>query len=222
MRSMVVYGSFLDATEDLPAKTFKEVWLAVLQYGIDGTEPGNLSPSAKMAFNLAKPNIDANKKRRKSSPADNCEQLQTIVSKDVQSSIDVDVDVDVDVDEDVNGDVDVDVEGDEDAECVVKRARTREHTHTGDHQTLVRMPTIEAIMEENHDRGYGLSAESINDFVEYNNGKNWRMDWRKALEKWAAHERQKQSGARSSPYIEAINNRMNVVDEWAAQMEESG
>lgn len=124
MRSMVAYGSFLDATRDLPAEDFKEVWVAILEYGIDEIEPESLSPVAKMAFLLAKPNIDSNKKRRKQkdgddidaiadskdTSADKCEQLQTIVSTNAHSSIDGDGDGDVDVDEDFNGDVNVDVE----------------------------------------------------------------------------------------------------------------
>lgn len=78
MRSMVVYGSFLDATKDLDAETFKEIWVAILQYGIDSTRPKDLSAVSEMAFRLISPNIDVNLKRRKKANDDNCEQLQTI------------------------------------------------------------------------------------------------------------------------------------------------
>ena len=98
MRSMVAYGSFLDATADQPPKVFKEIWLAILKYGIDGIEPEGLSNTAKAAFEMARPNIDANKKRRKKTIDNNCEQLQTIANKNRQPYIDGDVDVDVDGD----------------------------------------------------------------------------------------------------------------------------
>ena len=96
MRSMVVYGSFLDATEKQTPKVFKEIWTAILKYGIDGIEPGELSQPARMAFEMARPNIDANKKRRKNTIDNNCPQLQTIANKNIQPHIDGDVDVDVD------------------------------------------------------------------------------------------------------------------------------
>ena len=98
MRSMVAYGSFLDATADQPPKVFKEIWIAILKYGIDGIEPEGLSNTAKAAFEMARPNIDANRKRRKNTIVNNCEQLQTIANKNRQPYIDGDVDVDVDGD----------------------------------------------------------------------------------------------------------------------------
>ena len=211
MRSMVVYGSFLDATEDLPAKTFKEVWLAVLKYGIDGIEPGALSASAKMAFNLAKPNIDANKKRRKNPIDNNCEQLQTIVSKEVHFSIDGDgeyIDGDVDVDEDVNGDVDGDVEGDVDVEGERVRARAKRFAP----------PTVEEVRTYCEARQNDVDPEA---FVAFYESKGWKVgrepmrNWKSAVITWEKRQkRDGQTGARSSPYIEAIQNRVKVVDSW--------
>lgn len=186
MRSMVTYGSFLDATEGLPSKVFKEIWVAVLKYGIDGIEPSGLSASAKLAFEMARPNIDANKRRRKPAIDDNCEQLQTIANKEVQSSIDVDVDVDVN--EDVDGDVDV--------ECV-SRANAQGDTKTthkptpAPTQEPIRIPTIDAVADENAERGYGLTFESMQGFMEYNKNRGWRMNWKTALKKWAEQEEHK-------------------------------
>lgn len=214
MRSMVVYGSFLDATEDLPVKVFKEVWLAVLKYGIDGIEPETLSASAKMAFNLAKPNIDANKKRRKNPVVNNCEQLQTIVNSNVHFSIDGDgeyIDGDVDVDEDV----DEDVEGD--GEIKEQRARAR-----GSHPTL---DEIRAYCEE---RQNNIDPEQFYDFYAskgWKIGKSPMKDWKACVRTWEKRrkeESEEKSTTRSSPYIEAIHNRMDVADRWLAKMEGSG
>ena len=214
MRSMVVYGSFLDATEDLPVKVFKEVWLAVLKYGIDGIEPETLSASAKMAFNLVKPNIDANKKRRKNTNANNCKQLQTIVNSNVHFSIDGDeeyIDGDVDVDEDV----DVDVEGDGDIK--EQRARAR-----GSHPTL---DEIRAYCEE---RQNNIDPEQFYDFYAskgWKIGKSPMKDWKACVRTWEKRrkeESEEKSTVRSSPYIEAIHNRMDAADRWLAKMEGSG
>jgi hypothetical protein len=61
---MVFYRSFMEAASVLPAEEYKEAVSAVLTYGLDGTEPENLSPYAKMFFLMAKPQIDANNARR--------------------------------------------------------------------------------------------------------------------------------------------------------------
>lgn len=62
--SMVFYKSFMEAASTLPAEEYKEAISAVLAYGMDGIEPENLSPYAKMFFLLAKPQIDANNAKR--------------------------------------------------------------------------------------------------------------------------------------------------------------
>lgn len=54
---MKIFRSFLEATEELPAEQFKEAWLAVLHYGMDGEED-DMSPTAKLFLSMAKPVID--------------------------------------------------------------------------------------------------------------------------------------------------------------------
>lgn len=112
MRSMVTYGSFLDATKDLDPEIFKEAWVAILQYGIDRVEPIDLSAPAKMFFLLVKPLIDKNFKRRKDEQPTSKdeqptsgEQLSTIANNCEHSSNDEEGDGDVDEDGDKDGDV---------------------------------------------------------------------------------------------------------------------
>ena len=61
--SFIFYRSFYEALKDLPDDLYKEITIAVMEYGLDGVEP-NLSPMAKCAFLLIKPQIDANNRRR--------------------------------------------------------------------------------------------------------------------------------------------------------------
>lgn len=142
MRSAVVYGSFLDATEDLEPDVFKSVWLTILRYAIDGVEPGKMSPVEKIIFELVRPNIDKNLRRRKSF-GNNCEQLRTIVNNCEQkttASNDEDEDEDVDVDEDVDEDKDVDVDADKDADADkrTRPARTKPQKHRyGEYQHVL-------------------------------------------------------------------------------------
>lgn len=70
----------------------------------------------------------------------------------------------------------------------LSRTREDDTTHTDTFSEPVRVPEMAAIHEENEEHGYGLTAESIQGFVEYNRSRGWKMDWRTALKKWAEKE----------------------------------
>lgn len=59
----ILYASFLDAIEDLPEEEQGKALLAICRYGIRGEEPSNGGVVSAM-FKMAKPQIDANRKRR--------------------------------------------------------------------------------------------------------------------------------------------------------------
>lgn len=63
--SMVLYRSFIEAAEDLPAEEFKECFLALARYAMDGKEPENMTPTVKLFFTLTQPQIDANNRKYK-------------------------------------------------------------------------------------------------------------------------------------------------------------
>ena len=60
----VFYASFLEALEDIPGDIFKECITVLSNYALKGEEPGEMNPYTKMFFCMAKPQIDANSKRR--------------------------------------------------------------------------------------------------------------------------------------------------------------
>lgn len=115
MRSMVAYGSFLDATEELDPQTFKEAWVAILKYGIDREAPTGLSPAAKMFFLLAKPVIEKNFRRRKDGsemPEEEAEeQLSTIANNCEHPSLEGEGDKEGDIEGDKEVEVEVEAEG---------------------------------------------------------------------------------------------------------------
>ena len=61
--SMVLYRSFIEAAADLPADEFKECFLALARYAMDGKEPADASPTVKLFFTLTRPQIDANNRK---------------------------------------------------------------------------------------------------------------------------------------------------------------
>lgn len=61
-KGYIYYPSFHEAMKDLPAEQFKECQLALNEYALFGKEV-EMSPVARMFFNLVKPQIDANNRR---------------------------------------------------------------------------------------------------------------------------------------------------------------
>lgn len=60
--SFVWYRSFYEAVQDLPPETFKTCVTALIEYALNDTEITD-DPAARMLVTLAKPQIDANKRR---------------------------------------------------------------------------------------------------------------------------------------------------------------
>lgn len=162
-RSMVVYESFLEATKEMDAETFKEIWVALLQYGLDGSTPDGLSGAAKMAFLLMKPNVDANRKRRKTDGDNNCEQLQTIVNNCGHLSNDEDVDED------------------KDEEIKEKHSKKK-----------FLPPSVEDVRSYCDERGNSVNPESFVAYYSSNGwkvGRNPMKDWKAAVRTWENKEK---------------------------------
>jgi hypothetical protein len=64
--SMIIYHSFIEALEDMSDKEFRDCILALTNYGLYGEE-ADYKGVVKMYMTQAKPQIDANKRRRKTS-----------------------------------------------------------------------------------------------------------------------------------------------------------
>lgn len=62
--SMVFYESWYRAMKRREPELFKEVMMAILEYGLYGQMPENLSQDAEDIFILAEPNLTANIQRR--------------------------------------------------------------------------------------------------------------------------------------------------------------
>ena len=59
-----------------------------------------------------------------------------------------------------------------------------EHTHTSFNR-----PTNPELAQEIIEKGYTMNAASIQGFIDYNEERGWKMDWREALRKWNQQER---------------------------------
>jgi len=61
--SIIFYRSFYEAIKMLPRDVQGEIYTAIMEYGLYGSETEQLKPIARSIFSLIKPQLDANNKR---------------------------------------------------------------------------------------------------------------------------------------------------------------
>ena len=59
MNTVKIYRSFRDTIRKLPPEEQLKAWNAIIDYGLDGTNPENLDPLTDIVFTSVKANIDA-------------------------------------------------------------------------------------------------------------------------------------------------------------------
>ena len=124
-RSFVFYDSFLEAMKHLNDAEFRECFLRIRNYAIDGLEEESASPNINIIMALAKPNLDSARRRYMASVENGKKGAeygklggapkgnQNARKKQTQKQP-LDVDVNDDVEEDVNEEVNVN--GDDDGD----------------------------------------------------------------------------------------------------------
>ena len=185
------FASFFDALSDLDDDARLAAYDAICTYALSGKEP-KLQGIVATIFKLIKPVLDSSKSKSDAGktggrPKANGKQKKSQLSETEKLAFEdskakgVGVGVGVGVGKDKDMDV----------ECSVTRTREDDTHDTHTETEPTRIPTHAAIREENANKGYGLSAESIEGFVEYNRDRGWKMNWRDALAKWAAREKER-------------------------------
>lgn len=61
--SFIFYRSFFEAIEKLGQKNRLKAFDAIIKYGLNGKEDTNLTRSVSLVFTMAKPQIDANRRK---------------------------------------------------------------------------------------------------------------------------------------------------------------
>ena len=174
---MVFYRSFMEAASVLPAEEYKEAVSAVLTYGLDGTEPENLSPYAKMFFLMAKPQIDANNARREAgrkggeAKRDNANSESAVAKSS-------------------NATVCYTEEKEKEKEKVKEKVKEKEcppKSPQGEKRPRFTPPTPEQVRDYCKERGNTVDAERFCDFYA---AKGWKVgnapmkDWKAAVRTW--------------------------------------
>ena len=124
-RSFVFYDSFLEAMKHLNDAEFRECFLRIRNYAIDGLEEESASPNINIIMALVKPNLDSARRRYMASVENGKKGAEygklggaPKGNQNARKKQPLDVDVNDDVEEDVNEEVneEVNVNGDDDGD----------------------------------------------------------------------------------------------------------
>lgn len=178
--SMVFYSSFSSAIKRLPPEEqLKALW-ALLDYGLEGKEPEE-DGLFMMIFDMAKPQIDANIKRKtngsgggRPTKTNGYENMKPMVSETKTNGY---------ANEKPN--VNVNVNENDNVNVNVKRESKEKKAHFVP-------PTLENVSGYCRENGYNVDARRFIDFYESKGwmvGKNKMKDWRAAVRNWSRQER---------------------------------
>ncbi|MCD8207700.1 MAG: DUF6291 domain-containing protein, partial [Bacteroidales bacterium] len=115
------------------------------------------------------------------------------------------------------GDSDSDSVSDSDSESVSENHKKESDLKVT--RERFKPPTVDEVREYAAERGYTVDAERFVDYYQTNGwmaGKNHMKDWKAAVRNWDRNnkERQGMTAKPNNSYIDAIENRVKVVDDW--------
>lgn len=182
--SMVFYSSFAEAIKLMPKEQQLEALWAIIDYGLDDTAPDqNANAMAKVIFQMAKPQIDANVKRKANGmmggrPKNNgCEDEKPMVIESENHRLEAEK-PNVNVNDNVND--------------------TKENTLKGVKEKRFAPPTPENVREYCREMGY--THVDANRFVDFYSAKGWMVgkskmkDWKAAVRNWERQDKGQRQG----------------------------
>ena len=193
--SFVFYRSFYEAIKDVPKKYRSVIYEAVFEYVFDSQEP-SLSGVPSALWKLIRPQIDASQNREENSKKgaeygkmggrpkktkESEKPLKGYEEKPLKGKKVETLNVNVNSNSNVNENVNVNSSG-PDGEQTTHTYSTSETEPTG-------RPSNLDVLGEMVSKGYQLTPASITAFMEYNDERGWKMDWRLALKRWADKEK---------------------------------
>lgn len=180
--SMVFYQSFAKAIKLMPKDKQLDALWAIIDYGLDGTEPDpETDVYTMMVYEMAKPQIDSNVKRKVNGSSGGrpktygYEDEKPVVTESENHRLS-DEKPNVNVNENVN----------------VKENDKKKDTNVSKEKRFA-PPTPEDVREYCREKGLSVDADRFVDFYESKNwyvGKNKMKDWKAAVRNWARSQRQ--------------------------------
>ena len=114
---------------------------------------------------------------------------------------------------DIEKEIEVDIEIDKDIN--INNIKRKDLSKDKSKREIFKPPTVDEVKEYCLERGNNIDPETFIDFYESKGwmvGKNKMKDWKAAVRTW--EKNRTNNPAKSSDYMDAIKNRVNVVDDW--------
>lgn len=179
--SFVFYKSFYEAASGLDPEDRLAFYGAIAEYAIYGNEPDIESPVARAMFLMAKPQIDANEKRRENGKrGGRPSKEKPVVSENAENEKPMVSENDESEKPNVNANANANVNG-----------NANEEKKREDRPRFVKPTTaeVEAYCKE---RGNSVNPEKFTAYYEANGwkvGKNPMKDWKAAVRNWEQREK---------------------------------
>ena len=181
-KQFTFYSGFMDGIKRIKTKSARcDAYDAIIAYALDGTEPDldKLPDAAAIAFVMARPNLDASRKRAANAlNRTNIEQE----SNDHRTSIEPTSKPKQEKEE-------------EKEKEKVKEQLLKESTK--EKRTVFKAPTVEAVAAYIREKGYPIDAQH---FVDYYQRQGWKLsngqpmkDWQSAVRLWSRDKKPKKN-----------------------------
>lgn len=245
--SFVFYRSFFDATEDMTDAEFRQAMTALMTYALDGEEP-DVSGLIKTFFRMAKPQVDANQdkknkggapvgnqnaKKQPKQPQNNLKTTKQQKQPNVNVNVNVNDNVNANdnVNDNENANVNVNVNANDNTFCPEAETAPAEiaASFVLNDGTLYNVTENDVVMYQQLYPGIDCRQElrNIVGWCDANpSRRKTRSGAKRFLNNWlsrAQNQARPSAGTKKtgSAYIDAINNRMDVVDEWYRKRQEA-
>ena len=181
-KQFTFYSGFMDGIKRIKTKSARcDAYDAIIAYALDGTEPDldKLPDAAAIAFVMARPNLDASRKRAANAlNRTNIEQE----SNEHRTSIEPTSKPKQEKEEDKEKEK-------------VKEQLLKENTK--EKRTVFKAPTVEAVAAYIREKGYPIDAQH---FVDYYQRQGWKLsngqpmkDWQSAVRLWSRDKKPKKN-----------------------------
>lgn len=232
--SFVFYSTMRNQINELPEDLQLKFLKIIINYGLDGTEPEDLSPLEKALWIGLKKDIDYTKERRNSSiengkkggrpktennlekPNLKNENLKVFDEKPKKpNEKNENLNVNVNVNENVNENVNTQGDSDE-SECACAE---KTFVSTPKKNTKFEKPTVSEVEAYCKERNNGLSAQEFWDFYE---SKGWKVgnspmkNWQACVRTWEQRRKTDDSGGHVKKHGTMWGNESEIPDEMIA------
>ena len=194
-KQFTFYRSFMDGIKRIKAKSARcEAYDVIIAYALDGVEPelDKLSDAAALAFIMAKPNLDASRKKAEAGQKGGESKPKANASKPQ-----------------ANGKQEKEQEKEQDKEQMLKE-------NTKEKRTAFKAPTEQEVAEYCRERKNGVDPHRFiahYEAVGWKVGKNPMKDWRAAVRTWEIREKEVKgkttySGTQNAADVKAAYQRL--------------